>query len=107
MIEIRSKLLASALALAVGGFIAASCVDNSGNKTYPRDAGAADEGLETATDAPAGDAPAPSDTATGDTGTNDAGVSDTGGDRAADTAAAGDAGDASGTDLRVDLGTGG
>ena len=29
-------LLALGLACAVGGFVAAGCVDNSGNKTYPR-----------------------------------------------------------------------
>jgi hypothetical protein len=107
MIEIRKKLLASALGLALGGFSAASCIDNSGNKTYPRDAGAVDEGVEAATDTPAtSDAPG-GDGAPGDTaGPDDTAAGDTGGDRGGDTAAASDAGDASGSDLRVDLGAG-
>ena len=61
------KLLALALGLVVGGLVAVGCVDNSGNKTYPRaDSGSADAGDDvsvsddaaTGNDAPAADAPA-------------------------------------------------
>ena len=61
------KLLVLALAFAVGGLVAVGCVDNSGNKTYPRaDAGSADAGDDVAVsddagpgnDAPVADAPA-------------------------------------------------
>jgi hypothetical protein len=112
MIEIRRILCASALALALGGLTGAGCIDNSGNKTYPRADASSDVGEEDApsdtaapTDAPA-DTTAPSDTTTSDTpapsdtGPADAGAADAAADRAAD---AGDAG----ADVRVDLGTAG
>ncbi len=42
-------MLALGLALTVGGFFAVGCVDNSGNKTYPRgDSGAAEGGDDVA-----------------------------------------------------------
>jgi hypothetical protein len=97
------KLLALALAFAVGGLVAAGCVDNSGNKTYPRgDSGAADAGDDVAvsddaaasTDAPAPDAPA-SDGAKADVSTP---VDGGGLDVRLDTG---------GSDVRLDAGTGG
>ena len=108
MIEIRTKLRASALALALAGFTTVGCVDNSGNKTYP----CPDAGGDTASDTPVtSDAPAGDTAATGDT----AAPSDTGAssDSAAptDTAAPADTAtdrgdtatsDAPGTDVRID-----
>ena len=52
-------LCASALALALGGVTSAGCIDNGGNKTYPR--------TDAATGVPGdaeSDSPAPSDAAT-------------------------------------------
>jgi len=97
------KLLVLGLALAVGGLVAAGCVDNSGNKTYPRaDAGEADAGEDvsvsddsgTGTDTSAMDAPA------SDKPASDGSASDTG---TADTSLPVDAG----VDVRLDAGTGG
>ena len=97
MIEIRRKLCASALALALGGFTSVGCIDNSGNKTYPR----ADAGTDVAaTDTPVtGDAPT-ADTPAGDVAAPaDTGPGDTASDRGGDTAVGVDAG----SDIRVDL----
>jgi hypothetical protein len=59
------KLLALALGLIAGGLVAAGCVDNSGNKTYPRgDSGTADAGDDVAVSEDTGasnDAPAAQD----------------------------------------------
>lgn len=100
MIEIRKKLCASVLALALGEFTGVSCVDNSGNKTYPRDAASLDE----AADSPAGSDTPEGDAAAGDTAGSDAGTpSDTGIDRAGDTAPDAEAGDARGPDVRLDV----
>jgi hypothetical protein len=107
MIEIRTKLRASALALALAGFTTVGCVDNSGNKTYPRsDAGSTDVAADTASDtpvtgdAPSGDTATPTDTATpGDTAT----PADTAADRADTATGGGDAGDAPGIDVRPDV----
>jgi hypothetical protein len=106
MIEIRRKLCASALALALGGFTSAGCIDNSGNKTYPRgDAGTDVAATDTpvtgdapTADTPAGDVPAPADTGPGDTASDRGG--DTASDRGGDTAVGSDA---PGSDIRVDL----
>ena len=102
MIEIRRKLCASALALALGGLTSAGCIDNSGNKTYPRgDAGTDVAATDTpvTNDAPAGDTPPAGDVAApGDTGPGD-----TASDRGGDSAVGGDARDALGSDIRVDL----
>ena len=99
MIEIRTKLRASALALALASFTTVGCIDNSGNKTYPRADAGSDLGVEdTASDTPV-TSDAPADTAgAGDT----AAATDTAGDRG-DTATSGDTGDAQGTDVRVDV----
>ena len=102
------KLLALALGLIVGGLVAAGCVDNSGNKTYPRaDSGSADAGddvsvsndVATGNDAPAADAPA-ADAPTADKPASDGSASD------------GPKSDVSlpvdtGVDLRLNLGNGG
>jgi hypothetical protein len=101
------KVLALALGLIVGGLVAAGCVDNSGNKTYPRlDSGSADAGDDvsvpndaaTGNDAPAADAPA--DGPTADKPASDGSASD------------GPKSDVSlpvdtGVDVRLDLGNGG
>ena len=102
MIEIPKKLCASALALALAGFTGAGCIDNSGNNTYPRDAGSPDEAADTGTDTPASsDAPAGDTTAPSDGGaSSDAPAGDAGSDRARDTATGGDA---LGVDVRLDL----
>jgi hypothetical protein len=107
MTQIRRKLGASALALALvlGGFAGAGCVDHSGDKTYPRlaDGGATDTPADApiSDDAPAtGDAPVSSDAATGDTHPD----TTTTGDTHPDTASASDT---SLGDVRLDLGTGG
>ena len=102
MIEIRRKLCASALALALGGFTRAGCIDNSGNKTYPRgDAGTDVAATDTPVtgDAPTGDTPAGDVAAPGDTGPGDTGPGDTASDRGGDTTVGADAG----SDIRVDL----
>ena len=97
------KLLALALGLIVGGLVAAGCVDNSGNKTYPRaDSGSADAGddvsvsddVATGNDAPAADAPA-ADKPASDGSASDGPKSDVSPPK--DT----------GVDLRLDLGNGG
>ncbi len=101
---LRRPVLALGLACAVGGFFTVGCVDNSGNKTYPRgDSGAADGGddvavsddANTATDVPASDTPA-----------SDAPASDThaGGDTHADVSLPVDTG---ALDVRLDSGAGG
>ncbi len=96
-------MLALGLACAVGGFTA-GCVDNSGNKNYPRgDAAVADTAVEapddtgTTQDAPETDAPA-TDTPTSDVPSVD-GLTDTGGTDAR--------ADAVSTDVLADTGTGG
>jgi hypothetical protein len=112
MTEIRRKLGASALALALalGGLAGAGCVDHSGDKTYPRPADGA--ATDTAADAPVSDdapatsdAPVSSDTATADTHPD----TTTTGDTHPDTGSTSETGtsDASLGDVRVDLGTGG
>jgi hypothetical protein len=97
------KLLALALGLIVGGLVAAGCVDNSGNKTYPRtDSGSADAGQDVSVsddagagnDAPAADAPA-ADKPASDGSASDGPKSDV--SMPVDT----------GVDLRLDVGTGG
>jgi hypothetical protein len=102
------KVLALALGLIVGGLVAVGCVDNSGNKTYPRaDSGSADAGDDvsvsddaaTGNDAPAADAPA-ADAPAADKPASDGPASD------------GPKSDVSlpvdtGVDLRLDLGNGG
>ena len=97
------KLLALALGLIVGGLVAVGCVDNSGNKTYPRaDSGSADAGddvsvsddVATGNDAPAADAPA-ADKPASDGSASDGPKSDVSPPK--DT----------GVDLRLDLGNGG
>ena len=97
------KLLALALGLIVGGLVAVGCVDNSGNKTYPRaDSGSADagddvsvsDGVATGNDAPAADAPA-ADKPASDGSASDGPKSDVSPPK--DT----------GVDLRLDLGNGG
>ena len=102
------KLLALALGLIVGGLVAAGCVDNSGNKTYPRvDAGSADAGADVAVsddagpgnDAPAADAPA-ADAPAADKPASDGPASD---GPKSDVLLPVD----TGLDLRLDLGIGG
>lgn len=101
-------VLASVLAFTVGGFVAVGCVDNSGNKTYPRgDAGADDGGDDvsvsddaaTGDDAPAADAPA--DAPASDTPASDGSAKDS------STLDASLPADAGGLDVRVDSGSGG
>jgi hypothetical protein len=103
------KLLALGLALTVGGLVAAGCVDNSGNKTYPRgDAGTPDAAEDvavsddagTATDAPAADVPA-ADAPAADKPASDGGASD--GVKLDVSPPL----DAAGLDVRLDTGTGG
>jgi len=103
------KLLALALGLTMGGLLAAGCVDNSGNKTYPRgDSGAVDAGVDVAVsddagtgdDAPAADAPA-ADAPSADKPASDGSISD---GAKLDASLPVDAG---GLDLRLDLGAGG
>jgi hypothetical protein len=97
-------MLALGLACAFGGFVAVGCVDNSGNKTYPRgDSGAADSGEDVSIAEDAGTEDAKT--------TSDAPASDT---PASDAQAAGDIGvdlsppvDAGGLDVRLDSGTAG
>ncbi len=97
-------MLALGLACAFGGLVAVGCVDNSGNKTYPRgDSGAADSGEDVAVAEDAGteDANTTSDAPTSDTPASDArAASDIGLDRSLPV-------DAGGLDVRLDSGTGG
>jgi hypothetical protein len=102
-------MLALGFACALGGFTTAGCVDNSGNKDYPRgDAGLADTAAETTDDtgttedAPATDAPATDAPAT-DTPAIDAPSLDTGIDLSATDTAHAD----TGADVHADTGTGG
>ena len=97
-------MLAMGLACTLGGFVAMGCVDNSGNKTYPRgDSGAPEGGDDvavsddatTASDAPAVDAP-PADAPASDT--------HAGGDTSTDLSVPVDAGS---LDVRLDTGAGG
>ena len=97
-------MLALGLACAFGGFLAVGCVDNSGNKTYPRgDSGAADSGEDVAVaeDTGTGDTPTASDAPASDTPAGDARPA---GDIALDRSLPVDAG---GLDVRLDSGTGG
>lgn len=102
-------MLALGLACAMGGFLAVGCVDNSGNKTYPRgDSGAADGGDDVAVtdDAETGDATTASDAPASDTDAADGPASDTHAsvDTGVDLSSSVDAG---GVDVRLDSGTGG
>ena len=97
-------MLALGLACAFGGLVAVGCVDNSGNKTYPRgDSGAADSGddVSVAEDAATEDAKTASDAPASDTPASDAhAAGDIGVDRSLPV-------DAGGLDVRLDSGTGG
>ncbi|HET6146663.1 MAG TPA: hypothetical protein VFH68_03970 [Polyangia bacterium] len=97
MIAIRKKLCASTFALALGAltFTSAGCIDNSGNKTYPRP----DAGTDVAATDTEADTPTSSDAPAGDITPGE----DLAGDRPGDTTVGGDAGDALRSDLRVDL----
>jgi hypothetical protein len=82
MIQLPTKLCACALVLVLGGFTGAGCIDNSGNKNYPRADASADgapdvdedapAASDVATDAPAGDAPGGGDAAASDAATDHA-----------------------------------
>ena len=90
MTEIRKKLGASvlALALALGGLAGAGCVDHSGDKTFPRPDAGVDTSADTEQDAPAqddapatgdaSDAPAASDTPAAETHPDTGTSADTG-----------------------------
>jgi hypothetical protein len=102
--KLGRSMLALGFACAVGGFTAAGCIDNSGNKTYPRGDAAADD---TSADAPddtgtTEDAP-PSDAPAADASSVDAGADSS----PADTSAADGAGADGHADTGSDTGTGG
>ncbi len=102
-------VLALGLAGAVGGFVAVACIDNSGNKTYPRaDSGAADAGDDVAVsdDAGTGNDATVSDAPASDAPASDGKVSDApAGDIKVDVSLP--RVDAGGLDVRLDSGTAG
>ena len=101
MLESLKKLRLPALALGLVCLAGSGCVDNSGNKTYPR--GDAGDDAVADDDAPAGDAPASDAPATD----RPVDASPSSGDTAADRGADGSTTDGITLDVRLDLGAGG